>query len=170
MWTNPVSHNMCRTSMRCVASTIMTEPRCHRQEIEKVPRCLVLDLARLLGVMMGMRGMWVMDGMMLIMVMVLQLRLMMRVLVSMLIMGIGPHGVALSASNLLFVLVTRAQSSAILLVPCAQRLAAKHEIIVLDNGGYHPCVGVVKLYLVHCWVRDVEIRNKHVGLADRALR
>lgn len=120
---------------------------------------------------MSMSDMWVMDSMMLIMVMVLQLRLMMGLLVSMLMVGIEPYdGVALSASNLLFILVTRAQSSAILLVPCAQRLAAKHEIIVLDNGGYHPCVGVVKLYLVHRWVRDVQIRNKHVGLADRALR
>lgn len=154
--------------MRCVTSTIMAEPRCYRQETTRVLRCLMLNFARLLGGMMGMSDMCVMDGMMLIVVIVL--RLMMGVLVLMLMMVVEPYAVALSASNLLFVLDTRAQSSAILLVPCAQRFATKHEIVVLDNGGYRPCVAASKLYLVDRWVWDVEVRNKHVRLVDPARR
>lgn len=107
-----------------------------------------------------------MDGVVLIVVMMLQL---MMLMVMVLIMGVHPDPVALSASNLLLLLVT-AQSSAILLVPCAQRFATEHEIVVLNNRGYHPCVVASKLYLVDRWVWDVEVRNKHVRLANPARR
>lgn len=117
--------------------------------------------------MMAMSDMCMMGGMVLVVMMML--RLMMVMMLMLMMMGIHPDTVALSASNFLFLLVT-AQSSAILLVPCAQRLAAKHEIVVFDNGDYHPCIAVCKLYLVDRLVWNVEVRNKHVGLANPARR
>jgi len=79
----------------------------------------MLDVAGLLGSMMGMGDMSVMGSMVLTVVMVLQLIMLMMVLMVMvLMMGVHSDTVALPTSNLLLLLDT-AQSSAILLIPCA---------------------------------------------------
>lgn len=68
---------------------------------------------------------------------------------------------ALSPSCLLLI-EEGAQPSPVLLIPGAQWLAAKHEIVVLDDGGHHPRVAR-QLYLVG-QIRDVEVGDQHIGL------
>lgn len=76
----------------------------------------------------------------------------MRLLQSLLIVVVPPR--SLSSSVLLLLLgalvailaataaSSAAEARAVLLVPGAQGLAAKHEILVLDDDGLDPCVGV----------------------------
>ena len=116
------------------------------------------------------------DGVVLVVVMMLWLVMMMVMVVLLVVMlmlmmsGVHPYSVPLSTSLFLLLLVA-AQPSAILLVPCAQRFPAKHEIVVFDHGRYHPCVvGSIKFYLVDRWVWDMKVRNKHVILANPARR
>ena len=75
-----------------------------------------------------MGDMCMMSGMMLMLVMVLRLMMVvvLVVVILMMMMGVQPDAIALSTTDLLFLLVARAESSAILLVPCAQGLATKH--------------------------------------------
>lgn len=47
----------------------------------------------------------------------------------------------LATAMLLLVRRGVAQTSPLLLVPSAQRLAAEHEVIVLDDGGLDPALG-----------------------------
>lgn len=76
----------------------------------------------------------------------------MSLLQSLLVVVVSPR--SLSSSVLLLLLVAlvaivtaaaaaaAADARAVLLVPGAQGLAAKHEILVLDDDGLDPCVGV----------------------------
>lgn len=45
---------------------------------------------------------------------------------------------SLATAMLLLIRGTIAQASSLLLIPSAQGLAAKHEIVILDDGGLDP--------------------------------
>lgn len=53
------------------------------------------------------------------------------------------HSVPLAGttSSLLLDLAALTLPTPVLLVPCAQRLAAEHEVVVVDDGGNHPVSG-----------------------------
>jgi len=78
-------------------------------------------------------------------------------------MAFDPDALALASSPLLL-LIARAQSPAVLLVPGAQWLATKCEVVIFDDSGDHPWV-IPKVDLADGWVRNVEVRDEEIRLA-----
>jgi len=77
------------------------------------------------------------------------------VLMVMTVLRICIHAFPLAPSVLFFV-VAGAESPPVLLIPSAQRLSSKHEIIVFDDGGHHPRVAI-KLDFAAGGIRDVHV-------------
>lgn len=78
------------------------------------------------------------------------------------VVAVDPDALPLPAAPLLL-LVARAQPSAVLLVPGAQWLAAKCEVVVFDDGGDHPRVAA-EVDFAGRGVGDVEVGDQQVGL------
>lgn len=90
---------------------------------------------------------------------VLLLRLLLEMVV---VVAVDPDALPLPAAPLLL-LVARAQPPAVLLVPGAQWLAAKCEVVVFDDSGDHPRVAA-EVDFAGRGVGDVEVRDQQVGL------
>ena len=67
--------------------------------------------------------------------------------------ALGPDTLTLPPSPLLLVIAGTAESPAVLLVPSTQWLAAKCEIVILNDGGDHPGVAA-EFNLSDGWVGD----------------
>jgi len=67
--------------------------------------------------------------------------------------ALGPDALTLPPSPLLLVVAGTAESPAVLLVPSTQWLAAKCEIVILNDGGDHPRVAA-ELNLSDGWIGD----------------
>jgi len=113
-----------------------------------------------LPVIFGLFGVLVL--LMWLLLLVVMVLLVLGVVLVMVVMALDPGALALSPSPLLLV-VSSAQAPAVFFVPGAQRLAAKGEIVVFDDGGDHPWV-VGEVDFAHGGVCDVEVRNEEVGL------
>lgn len=79
-----------------------------------------------------------------------------------LLMAVDPDSFALSPSRLLF-FDTRAEPPPVLLIPGAQRLSAKHEIVILNGGGHHPRMAG-QVDRVGGRVRYAEVGDQHARL------
>ena len=88
--------------------------------------------------------------------------IMMLMLLLLVVMAVGPGSLALSAPGLLLV-HGRAQHPPVLLIPRAQRLASKHEVVVVDDGGHHPRLAG-QVGLVGGRVGDVQVGHDHARL------
>lgn len=78
--------------------------------------------------------------------------------------GLNPNSFSLSAPGLLvFLIFASAQPSPVLLVPCTEGLAAKHEVVVLDDRRCHPGCAV-EVDFAGAGLGDVEVRDDHVWL------
>lgn len=94
---------------------------------------------------------------------------MLLVLIMMLVMvmmrhSVNPNPLSLSTPWLLVLIVAGAESSPVFFVPRAERLAAKHEIVVLNDCRYHPAGRAVEVDLAGGGLGDVEVRDDHVWL------
>ncbi len=63
------------------------------------------------------------------------------------VVAVGSRPLALPPARL-FLVDARAEPPPVLFVPGAQRFAAKHEVVVFDDGGHHPRVAVGQVHLV----------------------
>lgn len=86
------------------------------------------------------------------------------VVVFVMLMKLAIHSGSLALpSSPLFLAVSGAQLRPLFLIPGAERLAPKHEIVVFDDGGNHPWVAP-KIYLTRSRVGDMEVGNERVRL------
>jgi hypothetical protein len=129
-------------------------------------RALASQEKLLVGILGLFRELMLLDGLlfvvvvMVVMVVVLVMLwlVMVMVMVMMMMMAFDPDALALASSPLLLI-VARAQSSAILLIPCAQGLAAKCEVVIFNDSGDHPWMAP-EVDLADGWVRNVEVRDE----------
>jgi hypothetical protein len=129
-------------------------------------RALASPEKLLVGILGLFRVLMLLDSLLfVVMMMLVMLRL---VMVVMMVMAFDPDALALAASPLLLV-VARAQSPSILLIPCAQGLAAKREVVIFNDSGDHPWM-VPEVDLADSWVRNVEVRDEKIGLGGPPVR
>jgi hypothetical protein len=129
-------------------------------------RALASPEKLLVGILGLFRVLMLLDSLLfVVMMMLVMLRL---VMVVMMVMAFDPDALALAASPLLLV-VARAQSPSILLIPCAQGLAAKCEVVIFNDSGDHPWM-VPEVDLADSWVRNVEVRDEKIGLGGPPVR
>lgn len=99
---------------------------------------------------------------------VVMMLVVLRLVVMMMVMAFDPNALALAPSPLLLV-VAGAQPPSILLVPCAQGLAAECEVVIFNDGGDHPWVAF-EVDLADGWIRDVKVRDEQVRLGGPLVR
>jgi hypothetical protein len=134
-------------------------------------RALASPEKLLVGILGLFRVLMLLDSLLfVVMMMLVMLRLVMVVMMMMMmmVMAFDPDALALAASPLLLV-VARAQSPSILLIPCAQGLAAKCEVVIFNDSGDHPWM-VPEVDLADSWVRNVEVRDEKIGLGGPPVR
>jgi len=108
----------------------------------------------------------------LLLLVVLMMMLVMRMLVvvcMVVVMALDPNALALASSPLLFVVARATQPSSVFLVPGTQWLAAKCKVVILNDGGDHPCVAA-EIDLAGGGVRSVEVWYEEVGLGRPVVR
>lgn len=131
-------------------------------------RALASPEKLLVGILGLFRVLMLLDSLLFVVMMMLVMLRLVMVVMMMMVMAFDPDALALAASPLLLV-VARAQSPSILLIPCAQGLAAKCEVVIFNDGGDHPWV-VPEVDLADSWVRNVEVRDEKIGLGGPLVR
>jgi len=131
-------------------------------------RALASPEKLLVGILGLFRVLMLLDSLLFVVMMMLVMLRLVMVVMMMMVMAFDPDALALAASPLLLV-VARAQSPSILLIPCAQGLAAKCEVVIFNDSGDHPWM-VPEVDIADSWVRNVEVRDEKIGLGGPLVR